>query len=210
MSEPTKLKYDPDVIDPIIVNDLRPIWHLFVVYGFGAIDLAVLFHWRLNSAYARAYQPGQWVGAAPFMEGLYHFATAAFCIIFAATIAIILRRFGTILLLAGIFSLVYFVGFSDARAPNPAARYLVELPKYQEAIRSGVKYGDQYSEVVNGRQLTYWRWMTWDLDNAVGVIYDPSDKLSKEEDMMAFRGPSTGVLLKVEKIEPHWYFVEHS
>lgn len=210
MSEPTNLKYDTDDFDPIVVKDRKSHWSLIVPICFALASLGILVFLRFMSSYSRAYQPGYWIGKAPFLEGLELLMLGLILAVISVTTTLCARRYAMSVLLIVLFFGAFLLNLNSRFEPKPSTRYTVELPDYKKAVRTNHKFGDQFSEEINGRTLIYWRWMTWDLDNAVGVIYDPADKLSVEDDRMAFRTPSTGALFKIQKIESKWYFVEHS
>ena len=210
MSEPTNLKYDPDNFDPILVKDYKSPWGLVVPICFALVSDGMYVKSILISPFRQAYQPGNWIGMVHLGMGAEELLIVMIFGIVAFVSALIFRRgllaLGMILTFT---SLLYFMP-SRFGSGDPMPRFRVEHLMYEKAVASHTKFGDQYSEEINGRTLIYWRWMTWNLDNAVGVIYDPMDKLSTKEDHMAFRDPSTGVLFHIQKIEPKWYFVEHS
>jgi hypothetical protein len=160
-------------------------------------------------AITRAYQPGNWVGES-FMDGFSELIGATFCLIFSIAIALSARRgILTLGLVVWFFGLIFATNNLLTRNP-PSVRFQAEISSYKNAIATQTPFGDQFSEESNGRKLTYWRWITYGIDNAVGVIYDPLDRLERDKDVKAFRGPSNGVIVLIQKMEPHWYFVEHS
>ena len=210
MSETIQQKYDPDDFDPMVVKTRKSPWRLFLPICFALASLGILAFLRFRSSHFRAYQPGNWIGNAPFLEGLELFILGLILSVISVIITLQARRYVQSMLLILLFVGAFSLNLNSRFSPKASTRYNAELPQYKDAVRTNHKFGDQFSEEINGRTLIYWRWMTWDLDNAVGVIYDPADKLSIEGDQMAFRAPSTGVLFKIQKIEPKWYFVEHS
>ena len=157
----------------------------------------------------RAYRPGNWNGESN-MDGAAELIGVGFCLILSFAIAMSARRgILTLGLVIWFFCLIQATTNLFPRNP-PSVRFQAEINSYKNAIATQKPFGDQYAEESNGRKLTYWRWITFGIDNAVGVIYDPLDKLDKENDLRAFRGPSHGVIFQIQKIEPRWYFVEHS
>jgi hypothetical protein len=89
-------------------------------------------------------------------------------------------------------------------------RFEAERANYENATADDIVFGDEYRENSDGRSLTYWRWMAWGIDNAVGIVYDPDDRLSVKNDLKVFGEATHGVLFKVQRIEKCWFFVNHS
>jgi|GEM_PF-5611848 len=157
--------------------------------------------------------PGQWVGDTGFFALDSAFLGAAFgtiaCYLAALAVLISTRRFVAAVLLT---TLVLVSCVLPSLPVDPSRRYLAELPRYKRAIESGQPYGDQHRESVDGRTLTYWRWKAWGIDNAVGVVHDPQDRLmsSDDEERSAFKGATGGIVHRAERFAPGWYFVSHS
>ena len=159
-------------------------------------------------AITRAYQPGNWVGES-YMDGFSELIGVAFGLICSIAIAMLARRGILTLGLVVWFCVLLFVTNSLFTRNPPSVRFQAEIISYKNAIATQKPFGDQYAEESNGRKLTYWRWITYGIDNAIGVIYDPLDKLDREKDLRAFREPSHGVIVRIQKMDPHWYFIEH-
>ncbi len=135
-------------------------------------------------------------------------AAMAGAFLLAAVIALSLRRrFGLLTMLLALSILPCFTRWPMT---DPSFRLNAEMADYKRAIASDRSFGDQHEEEINGRKLTYWRWMSWGIDNAVGVVFDPSDKLSIDEDLKAFRELTGGVIARIERLEPNWFFVTHT
>lgn len=210
MSEPTNLKYDPDDFDPIVVKDWKSHWSLIVPPCFALVCDGLYLKTMLISPYRQAYDPGNWIGKVNMGTGEMELLIVGICGVLALVSALLFRQWWLALGMSLLFvGLLYFIP-SRFGSGDPIPRFRAEQPFYKGAVKTRTRFGDQFSETINGRSLIYWRWMTWDLDNAVGVIYDPADKLTTEGDEAAFQGPAKGVLFKIRKIEPKWYFVEHS
>lgn len=117
---------------------------------------------------------------------------------------------------AFLFIVIIFLGIKITTPRRNLAelatkRFQVERNEYLKAINSGSIFHDQSSEVKNGRLLTYWRWGQVGYDNAIGLIYDPKDELMKnKEDKLAFQKKTTGVIVRVHRIEANWYAVWHT
>lgn len=60
---------------------------------------------------------------------------------------------------------------------NADVRFLLERGTYERAISTGTKYGNQQEVKLEGRKVTYWRWSRWGIDNTMGIVYDPTDRL---------------------------------
>ena len=210
MSEVVRPKYDPDDFDPPVVKEHKNIWSLVVPVFLVALDTWFYHQHTVFSPYHRAFQAGNWLGRIQMFDGLYSYVFVIFSIPFAFGYLLIARRYLLALGLSIWCGGVVFVGSILNQTNPPEVRYTAEMPLYEQAIATSKPFGDQYTEESGGRKLTYWRWISWGIDNAVGIIYDPLNMLSIEEDKMAFREPSTGVLFRIRRIEPKWYFVEHS
>lgn len=203
-------KYDPDIFDPIVVKQSPGKWSLIIPVCLMGIITFLYSKAMLFGAITRAYQPGNWVGEAGIMNGAAELAGVTFCLIISLAIALISRRSILTIGLVTWFGGLTFVTNNLITRNPPSVRFKAEINSYKNAIATQTPFGDQYVEESNGRKLTYWRWITYGIDNAVGVIYDPADKLDQENDFRAFKEPSHGVLFQIQKMEPHWYFVEHS
>lgn len=163
----------------------------------------------------RVYFPGNWLGNNGWIIGSPTVALMAI-VSFSLTCYMLLRlnRYTYLILLSLIgIGPLWLVDQKHSLEP----RFRVELPGYQQAVHSGQRYGDQFSEVVDGRKLTYWRWVAWGFDNAYGVIYDPEDRFlgnrdvaPGQDDGRAFKNETGGYPNKVMRMQPHWYIVEHS
>jgi hypothetical protein len=177
---------------------------LLLLYVVLSGVFAILFWW-FN---LRHLFPGNWPGRRGwFLDG---FKFLPFLIV-SSWVAILLllrvrQRSIAVLFVISISLPVLFAGV----VLDGKYRFTWEKYRYEQAIETGTKFGDQYEEDLNGRKLTYWRWISWGIDDALGVIYDPSDKLNIEDDRMAFRESSQGVLFRIRKMGPHWYLVDHS
>ena len=207
MSEPIHQKYDPDNFDPIVVKDRKSPWGPIV-----PICLTGAALWFIKIAEVRnrkVYEePNVWFGHVGILRlGTSDLLVGLFFLLFAFIVALFLRRWGlaAIMILA---SVAYF-NFRPKTEPDPAIRFKAEIHRYKEAIQFSQRYGDEYSEWMNGRTLIYWRWMTYDIDNAIGVVFDPADRLSKDADLRAFQEQSNGVIMRIRKMDPKWYIVEH-
>lgn len=107
---------------------------------------------------------------------------------------------------------VYFSpGLLKPIEPTYQARFKAERSAYKAAL-SGKGYGAEYSEVIGGRKLTYWRWLAQGIDNGIGIIHDPEGRLSADDEdtKRAFEAQTQGVIFKVVKLEANWYYVLHS
>jgi len=217
MSEARNLKYDPDDFDPIVVNDIKSIWSLVVPLALIAVSTYLYCSLTIFSEYRQAMKPGNWVGSVSFFSGFYQLIFVVFAVPIALGHVLIARRFVLALGMTIWCAAILLFG-SVLLLPNPAGvRYTAELPAYEKAVATGKAFGDQYTEESDGRKLTYWRWIQFNLDNAFGVIYDPEDRLTNEQrgdslagDAMAFRDQAHGAMFRITKIKPRWYFVEHS
>lgn len=103
--------------------------------------------------------------------------------------------------------------------PNPETRFNVEKAQYLEAARTGGQFGDQNVELIDGRKLIYWRWASWGIDNAIGVIYDPQDRFVQgadgeldrsNDDSVAFRKAAGGSLWSSQRMGDGLYLVTHT
>lgn len=177
-----------------------------VPFAFATTVILLLVGFVLS---LRVCFPGNWLGNNGWIIGSLKVALMAMTS-FSLTCYMLLRLKRYLSVFVLIACLVGFL-FLSTLSHSLVPRFRVEQDAYQQAILSGKPYGDQFSHQADGRKLTYWRWVAWGLDNAYGVIYDPEDRFSKDgEDGSAFRGETGGFPFKVQKMEPHWYIVEHS
>jgi len=96
-------------------------------------------------------------------------------------------------------------------APKPETRFAAERARYVAGLE-GRPYGAQFSESVDGRRLTYWCFRISGVDNATGIIFDPDDRLTIENDLdrLAFQKVTHGVIYGIRRLDKNWYFVSHS
>lgn len=156
---------------------------------------------------SRHFLPGQWVGDAGPIPFLSLFLTAILIGLVPLFFLFYKRRTLAGILLIAIYSIVCMTPLEQFHY----VRVRAELPHYKQAV-AGAPFGDQHEEVVRGRRLVYWRWMSGDIDNAVGVLYDPDDRfdMDDETDRTAFHSITHGIVFRVEKIEPRWFYIVHS
>lgn len=124
-------------------------------------------------AFFRPYYPGQWCGQL----GIFPIPFWALPIpIITYALAFVLLRRKTDLIPVILLTLSLVVPCFLPISPNPENRFNIERSQYLLAVRTGILFGDQHVKAVGGRKLTYWRWVAWGFDNAIGVIYDPQDR----------------------------------
>lgn len=185
-----------------------------LVAPFAFAITVVLFFIRFVLSF-RVYFSGNWLGNNGWIIGspmIAFMAIVSFCL--TCYMLLRLNRYTYLILLSLIgIGPLWLVGQKHSLEP----RFRVELLGYQRAVQSGQRYGDQFSEVVDGRKLIYWRWVAWGFDNAYGVIYDPEDRFlgnrdvaPGQDDGRAFRSETGGYPNKVTRMEPRLYIVEHS
>jgi hypothetical protein len=162
--------------------------------------------------YLDPLKPGVWLNDGSFMVYLGLLLIFIGCAAAAPIVAFYYK-----LKLLG-FAILIVLGFGwtisggeQAKLNAVNSRYKVEGQQYKNALQSQAKFGEQSSENVNGRILTYWRWAQTGPDNAIGVIYDPADTLMKQKgDKEAFLSKMHGIIVRVHRIESKWYAVWHT
>ncbi len=164
-----------------------------------------LLSWHV-ATYPRPYEPGRWMGDLGWFGVNPSILMAAIATgFFACALLISTRKYIWSVAFVAAFAGIASLTPSLSQPPEPRIR--AEREAYRKAVQTGIKFGDQTSAVSDGRNLTYWRWMSWD-DNGVGIIHDPEDRLDADnpEDARAFGDQ----LWRVRRLEPQWYFVEHT
>jgi len=185
-------------------------WRLLVLIL--CISVILLCHGLIY----RHLLPNQWRGDVGFWPiEWWHGALMLLAYTTATVLLVAKRRLGLLLITT-------VVGFAPCCAPPlgiaPEFRLRYERHRYLEAARGGAPYGDQHEEIVNGRRLLYWRWMSWGLDNSIGVIYDPRDLFlqgrydepdRRNLDFLAFRSVTNGHLGSSRRLGDGLYLVTH-
>ncbi len=183
------------------------------------IGIVLLFVTNLSIVHLAAFRhlyPGQWRGAAGWMP-IDLWAVPALIVIFVVAVWLFQAK-NFLIPLVALFISIFSPCFLPFR-PNPEFRAGIERASYLEAARSGTPFGDQHDEEIDGRNLIYWRWMAWGIDNAIGVIYDPQDRFfhgdyndmdRESPEFMAFRKASGGHLATSKRLGDGLYLVTHT
>jgi hypothetical protein len=213
MNEPIVQKYDPDEFDPIVVNETKVRWQLVVIGVLVCFSIYFFGRVTFDSPVVRAYQPGNWLDTGGILDGLHWVLAFIGFAFLALVLAVVCKRFlvaaSLVIFYCGLLFLPNLVKTTSDKL-DPLPRFEAELPAYQQALQTGNPFGAQFSEESDDRRLTYWRWITYGIDNAVGIIYDPKDKLAIFGDGMAFREQAHGGMFRIRKLKSCWYFVQHS
>lgn len=176
----------------------------------GIAFIAMVYFWaRIQWLSVAHLYPGQWPGDTEWFPEEF----SALCLLWIWILVDLLlykKRQWLALVWLALSSSIQFL--PPIPRPQPESRWLAERAAYRGAIDTGSTFGDQHTETVRGRKLTYWRWRSWGIDNAIGILYDPKDILDPEdeEDFRSFRNTTGGVLFRVQKLEKGYYLVEHS
>lgn len=197
--------YDLDLIDPIAVKEHRSAWSFIVPASLGVVALWFL----IGPIRLSPYRKGNWLGEQGMFFGLDEILFGGLFAFISLLVCIFCKREKLGIVSMPIYVLVFFGQFwlvPKTAVTEPTYRFKSEVVDYKQALSSNSVFGDQFSEQMNGRKLTYWRWGHWGIDNSVGVIYDPKDQYN-EEDSWAFRKQTSGRISKIRKMEPHWYIV---
>ncbi len=164
----------------------------------------------------RHLYPGQWRGQV----GLFPIELWAFLPLFVTfTLAAYLLQGKKGVVPVIMLTLSMFTPCFLPFRPDPEFRAGIEKPSYLQAARTGTPFGDQYEEEVDGRELIYWRWATYGIDNAIGVIYDPEDRFLEghldnadrvNPEYTAFRKATGGHLWTSKRMGDGLYLITHS
>jgi hypothetical protein len=210
MAETNPHPYDLDVIDPIVVEEYRSPWSFIIPAGAGIVALWYLL--EPAKIQFRLFMKGQWLGETGLAPGLLNFVIGVCLALISLLICSFCKRERLGFVSLAIYLLVFLsqvfilphIGIFDE-----VHRFKNEVADYKTAVATNQAYGDQFSERSDDRQLTYWRWAQFGIDNAVGVIYDPADCYGSG-DSLAFRKQTHGGISRIQKMEPHWYIVWHT
>ncbi len=167
-------------------------------------------------AFFRHLYPGQWCGpVGMFPMPLWAFFVLAVTMVVGATFIKGPRP----VLPVAILILSTIAPCLLPFRPDRGWRFGVEKPDYLRAAGSGSKFGDQHEGEIGGRKLIYWRWTSWGIDNAIGVIYDPQDRLlqghfhnmdRENPDFKAFDRITGGHLGDSKRMGDGLYLVTHT
>lgn len=204
------------VIDPrkVVINRfigiVLPV--LLIIFGVG-----VGFTYKVISS---PYRPGAWLGSVSDLPALFFVSIMAGCLLSAPLVAISRgqRLFGIALLFTYSGAIFWSANSRPRDGDKPresevvpaTRRFQEEVALYKKAISTKTHFGDQFTENNSGRTVTYWRWAQTGIDNAVGVVYDPSDEFPElEDDGRIFKAQTFGIVVRAERMEPHWFIVWH-
>ena len=164
----------------------------------------------------RAFFPNQWLGnTGLFATDIWPILAWGCAWFVAIGVALKMER-GVLILIASLIALGPC--FLPIR-PNPESRFRAERQAYLKAAVGGGRYGDQFDVNVGGRKLIYWRWVSWGIDNSIGVIYDPKDRLmhgprenfdSQSPDFRAFEAITHGHIGSSRRMGDGLYLVTHT
>ncbi len=176
------------------------------VFAVVAVLVALYSQWLFR----RHFIPGNWVGDQGMFGTEFVWILVGLCLLLSALSMLMVQKRVVPAIVVVLFIIVPFV----SRWPigDWGFRWRSERASYMRAVRSSDSFGDQHSEVVDGRRLVYWRWWSGGIDNGIGVLYDPEDRLDREkrEDLYAFKSATGGVVSTLVRIEPGWYYVTHT
>jgi hypothetical protein len=187
-----------------------PVW--FCVFVFAACLAWIAWLVQFQDNQLAAYRPGVWRQRGD-LDGLEGFLFVP--VLLAAVLScLFLARLRMTVQLAALSVLIGigWILLNRWGDKDPLPRFQAEKVSYQAAILKKTTFGAQFTETYEGTVYTYWRWESFGIDNAIGIIYDPTDSLDRnhEERRQLFKNPSTGVIHRVRKLEPKWFFAEHS
>lgn len=158
------------------------------------------------------YMPGIWIDIPVVFTSLI-ILIAIFLVLAVCQSIIQMRRWLRVALSALFFAIIglNLVGAKQDSRNLATARFNAEKSEYSEAVVEGKNFHNQVSETHGNRNLVYWRWAQTGFDNAVGIIFDPSDKLLQDEkDKVAFQKKTGGIIVRIHRIEAKWYAVWHT
>lgn len=177
------------------------------------VALLALYAFAVHFGMSRYHYPGQWIGLLGKGERLVFFSVSVCLVVIACIIVRTLTKKNWSAFV--VIALAVITSFLPI-APTLESRALAERASYLKALQTGVPFGDQHQEVVNGRKLTYWRWMVSGIDNAIGVIHDPEGRLSigegpgRDDDRRVFAAATSGLLFRIKPLGDGLYLVWHS
>ncbi len=194
------------------------VWGLIIPIALAATGAGILLYsrWSLD-----IYRPGNWLGRMSFLPGIEHILLALFCALAALITAFIFRPKDLFhgFWIVGLGLLVWMLRSPKGAweegeirdLPHAMARYKAEIAQYKGAVATKRPFGDQITAKGGGRELIYWRWAQYGIDNAVGLVYDPLDKYPAiEGDFLLFEGQTGGHVWRTKRVEPRWILVWHS
>jgi hypothetical protein len=175
-------------------------WKVVVLVGY-CVALAA-FSRRLDFWLYRHRYPGQWLGEA----GMFRNADVILfvCLLLAAGIGLsfyLNRRFYALMMMA------IMLAYSSV-SPRPFQyRAGFERPDYERAIRTKTKFGDQFEARINDRRVVFWRWITYDMSQGEGVVYDPTGLLEKDVPSSLWYGGRQDMIHTVTRLWDGYYYV---
>jgi hypothetical protein len=138
----------------------------------------------------QVFMPGRWTQSF-FTTGFLALISLGFGAL-PATYMVREKRWSALATLIGVTLIVFAipVGTSENRIK-------VELP----LMKADRQYGNPKITTMEGREIRFWRWATYGIDNSTGVMFDSEDR--PELDEFSPWGP----FVEIEKLERNWYFV---